>query len=163
MKRTNTTLLLIVGSFLVYCAQDHLGGGHPGAGSGGSGMVPPAAGDPGSCCALPAPTTIFDQEFVPTFNGPDGGSGNGYCETPTFDISSYRDVVIHVDPKGCSSLNLQYRHGIAGFLSSGSDLCYNSLTTIAHADPHAGSQIRLITSSNVGSCNSLRMTIVGWK
>jgi hypothetical protein len=158
-SRLQTALLIMLGSLLLYCGQDavtRLGNG--GGGRDGGGPVGSASADSGSslCCTPPdppPPTLIFDGELQPTpmpmadvdrlCTGSSGSTREQCCVavTPSWDVSAYRSVVVHIDH--CESdLRVQYQYGGAGFVDGPSVSCSAS-TVLLTVDPHLGKQIRL--------------------
>jgi hypothetical protein len=169
MRKMGTIVLLIFGSFCIYCVQNTVGTMKPGPkmGSGnGDGMVPDAqAQSPGSCCMPPSPTVIFDQETVPTVPS-DEPLG---CVSPTWDLSGYGDVVVHFAPGqtcGGTGITLQQRFGIVGFLNTSVNLCTMTQPVLLHVNPHDGSQLRVSYHgiANTDCVNTKwKITVVGWK
>src|SRR5689334_1871500 len=90
--RLGFILLVIFGSFCVYCAQNVAGGGNGNGGGGngsGGGMVGNAGAD--TCCTPPDPpagTILFDQKFTTT-------QVSSSCVSPAIDVAGNRTIVVH--------------------------------------------------------------------
>jgi hypothetical protein len=96
--------MMVIGSFLVYCAEDVVMTNH-----GDLGMSKADAQMSGSCCDPSTPTTLFDQALSATT--PDAA---GFCYSDPIDISQYRTIVVHNGIGG--SIEIQAKHGSAGFV-----------------------------------------------
>jgi hypothetical protein len=152
--------LMIVGSFFVYCAQE---------GMGRNGMVPPANGD-GTSDAAQTPTTLADQEFGLTFDG--FLSKRLLCSSPAWDISGYRQVVVHADTSPLINLGqsgygtyVMVKNGVAGFVAS-SPLPLDKAGVMV--DARLGAQMKIaveVFDQSIGTCPSgmVKATVVGWK
>jgi hypothetical protein len=169
-------LLLITGSFFVYCAEDVIGGLDGGLGRDGGalssdgqhrdGMVGRADAQSsagGTCCTPPDPppaTVVFDQVFTPSYDRTDG------CVTPAWDVSGFRTVVVHVD---CSTFNsVQWRWGMAGFHGQ-SVSCTGAGDGILMLDPRLGHDLRITLSSTSSgfplttTCATNKITVMGFR
>jgi hypothetical protein len=147
-------LLVIFGSFCVYCAQNVVGGGNGGNGNGGSGggMVGSAGAD--TCCTPPDPpagTVLYDQKVTPTVE-------NGLCVSPAIDVSGNRTIVVH----GPSSTNMQWSFGgAAGWVYK-----FNvnpSSEGVLVLDGRMGKQFRFVYGNASSPCSQIALTVVGYK
>jgi hypothetical protein len=151
--------LMVLGSLLVYCAQDLVhypfvpgdDGGPPGDGPVGR-VDAQTGGDP-CACPVPQPQVVFDGAAALT---PDANNG-GYCYTQTFDIAAYRQVVIHVENWSLNNETVQVQHGAAGFMQLG----LSDVPIVV--DPRLGAKLRLHVSCATNTPTPRALTIVGFK
>ena len=163
--RLGFILLVIFGSFCVYCAQDVVGGGNGGGGNGGNGgnggsgngdgMVGNAGAD--TCCTPPDPapyTVLFDQTFTPAVN-------NGLCVSPPIDVAGNRTLVVHgVDRDAV----LFWSFGAtAGWVTEGQVAPGNPTPTVVVLDGRRGKQLRFAFGAASGTCPDRALTVVGYK
>lgn len=152
--RLGFIVLVIFGSFCVYCAQNVTGGnGNGNGGNGGSGMVGNAGAD--TCCTPPDPpagVVLFDQKFMIT-----------NCESPAIDVGGNRTIVVHG-----SAPMIQWSFGGAAGWATQSTAVNNSSSVIV-LDGRLGKQFRVSyptsCSGSVCSCptGEVALTVVGYK
>jgi hypothetical protein len=166
MHRLRVALLMVVGSFCVYCAQDVVGGmngggrngGVDGGGGsssgGGSDMVGTAGAD--TCCTPPDPaagTVLFDQKFTPTT------LASGYCVSPAIDVAGNRTLVVHA-PATSVYTNIAWSFGGAASWS----LVATGSIEVNVLDGRLGKQVQFVYGQ-AGStgCPQKALTVVGYK
>jgi hypothetical protein len=167
MRRLQTALLLVLGSFCVYCVEDvaqHIGSSDGGARdltgvpdgrrAGGDGPVGEAgAADPSGACCVPdvPPPTILADGPLPTSKQTSG------CVTADLDVSAYRVVVV----QGATWNQVEMKHGQAGYFLAPTGNGSSNLF-----DTHWGTKLRINigATSSLGGCGATpAVTIVGYK
>ena len=150
-NRLGFIVLVIFGSFCVYCAQNVTGGNNGNgaggnSGNGGGGMVGSAGAD--TCCTPPDPAAgvvLFDQKFVPTD-----------CYSPAIDVGGYRTIVVHGYVE-----SIQWTFGGAASWVAPASAYTGGLAVL---DGRMGKQIRAQFASTNGFCTSqVALTVVGYK
>jgi hypothetical protein len=160
--RLGFIVLVIFGSFCVYCAQNVVGGsggsnGNGGNdGSGGGGMVGNAGAD--TCCTPPDPPpgdVLFDQKFTPTLV-------SNQCVSPGIDVAGHRTIVVHGNLDG-----VQWSFGGAVGWVWQSSVTPSALVVL---DGRLGKQLRIgfaATCASNGVCecptDPTPLTVVGYK
>ena len=150
--RFSFVLLVIFGSFCVYCAQNVTSGGNGGgSGNGGGGMVGNAGAD--TCCTPPDPpagVVLFDQKFTSQTVTSYG------CVSPAIDVSGYRTIVVH---------GLPYNYQIDW--TFGGQVGWTRAPTLSDSqggvnvlDGRLGKQFRV---GYGGTCYDTALTVVGYK
>ncbi|HEX6836111.1 MAG TPA: hypothetical protein VF334_06035 [Polyangia bacterium] len=143
--RLGFIVLVIFGSFCVYCAQNVVGSGSGGnRNGGGGGMVGNANGD--TCCTPPDPpsgSVLFDNTFTD-------------CASPTIDVAGNRTIVAHGSFYGAS---VEWSFGgAAGWVSQ--TIPTNSDEVLV-LDGRLGKQLRFAWGTSCQPKTSL--TVVGYK
>lgn len=148
-RRFSFVLLVIFGSFCVYCAQNVVGGGNGGNGNGsggsGGGMVGNAGAD--TCCTPPDPppgTVLFDQKFAPAD-----------CLSPAIDVAGYRTIVVHG-----SAPWIEWSFGGAAGWATDTTVA-NQTQDVRVLDGRLGKQLRISYGSPCAQQAAL--TVVGYK
>ena len=81
---------IMVGAFALHCSQSAM---HAGNGDGGGGITD-ARGDTGTCCA------VQPQTFKLIGEGDVAMTYNTSFQTPTFDASQYRELIVSITSSG---------------------------------------------------------------
>jgi hypothetical protein len=152
-SRVSTVVLIIFGSFCVYCVQNGARQGAVGDGTSGpvaravAQSIPGDSGDP-----VPTRTVLFDEVVAPTAAG-------GRCLSREIDITGYRTVVAHRQlTDGATELKLGEAAGFVPFLPPA------AIPNIQVIDPQLGSAMRFSWQSTLsGSCGTRAFTVVGYR
>jgi len=153
-SRVSMILLIVLGSFCVYCVQN---GARPidGLGDGGAGPVTRAAAQstPDTASdADPRPAMLFDEVVAPTSIG-------GRCLSREIEISAYRTVIVH-RPTTDSTTELKLGEA-AGFVSF---LPPAAMPNIQVIDPQLGRILRFSWGAPLsGLCGTRVFTVVGYR
>jgi len=147
--RFGFVLIVIFGSFFVYCAQNAVGDMR---GGGGGGMVGNAGAD--ACCTPPDPppgTVLFDQKFMTSVD----------CASPAIDVAGNRTIVIHGN---APTIEWSFG-GAAGWVPQTSATNTQGVTVL---DGRMGKQVRIsypYYPPGSGSCmpQEQSLTVVGYK
>ncbi len=160
--------LIVLGSFLVYCAQDVANpeSDDPGGpvadvvardADGDSddttddGSADGGAGEPGqvvvaTCCPTPdrnAAEVVFDEVISEK-------DVNNFATTGPLDVSKFREVVLHAS--GCAFFEARYKFGVAGFvngpegglsLANSTNSCDANKQLLAKIDTSLGNEVDL--------------------
>jgi len=144
--RIGFVLIVIFGSFFVYCAQNAVGDMRGGGGGNGGGMVGNAGAD--ACCTPPDPppgTVLFDQKFM-----------TADCASPAIDVAGYRTIVIHGNaPTVAWSFG-----GAAGWVAQTSGTNTQQVTVL---DGRMGKQVRIYYSCPDNTPQEQSLTVIGYK
>ena len=159
--RFSFILLVIFGSFCVYCAQNVVGNGGNGNGGNGGGMVGSAGAD--TCCTPPDPpagTVLFDKKF-PMAKNPTFG-----CVSPTIDVSGYRTIVVHSQNpyQSTSQTDVEWTFGgAAGWVRQYAG--FTDGAAVITLDGRLGKQLRIGYGTFLVDCTQVQdaLTVVGYK
>lgn len=163
--RLGFVLLVVFGSFFVYCAQNAVGNMSGGNTSGGNGMVGNADGD--TCCTPPDPppyTVLFDQTFTPTVD-------DGECVSPAIDVAGNRTLVVHgLRPLTGSAVYFPIQWTFGGAAAWSTQIVPTSQQLVSNAvvvlDGRLGKQLRIDYGSadqSAPQCVPRSLTVVGYK
>lgn len=153
-SRVSMILLIVLGSFCVYCVQD---GARPadGPGNGAAGPVSRAAAQatPGTASdGDPGPTLLFDEVISPT-------PVAGRCLSREIDLAGYRTVVVHrPTTDSTTELKLGDAAGFVPFLPPG------AIPNIQVIDPQLGRILRFSWGPTLaGACGTRVFTVAGYR
>jgi hypothetical protein len=153
-SRVSMILLIVLGSFCVYCVQN---GARPidDRSDGAAGPVGRAAAQtiPGtSSDGDPGPTLLFDEVVAPSSVG-------GRCASREIDITGYRMVVVHrATTDSITELKLGEAAGFVPFLPPA------AIPNIQVIDPQLGRILRFSWGATLaGVCGTRAVTVVGYR
>jgi len=156
MSKIRMILAMIVVAFFIYCGESATNRSHSDRAA--SSFVKESQAQ-----TLPARTTIYDQQFhtVPA------SDSNDWCVTPTWDITAYKQVVVHVGQLDASShgMEVQQKYGVAGFAAV--QYLNTPPWSAFIVDPVNGTSLRvasprgLAPSGSPPACDTLNVTVVG--